>query len=133
MPQLQNVVLKDRATPTPVDHTYVPRDINSAGVATVVENASVPIGQASLSISMRKSGGKYKGRLFLVDPVVQTVEIGGVSRPTVVRAARVNIEVVFDETSTEDERNNAMGKAASALGTDKVLVHDTFVKLQGIY
>lgn len=133
MPQLQNVVLKDRATPTPVDHTYVPRDINSAGVATVVESASVPIGQASLSISLRKTGGKYKGRLFLIDPVVQTIEVDGVSLPKVIRNGRVNVEVIFDETSTKQERNNTIGKVASALGVDKPLVHDTFVELQGIY
>lgn len=54
MPQLQNIVLTDRAT-TPVNHTFVPRDIDRNGVATVVESTGVPVGENQLSISLTRT------------------------------------------------------------------------------
>lgn len=133
MPQLQNLVVTDRATPTPVDHTLVPRDISTNGVGTVVENTSVPVGQLTLDVSMRKAGSAYRGRLTMKQPITQDVVVGGVTKPTVVRSAFAAVDFVFDETSTEAERNNLVGMLASALGTSKVLVNDTIVKLQGVY
>lgn len=133
MPQLQNLVVTDRATPTPVDHTLVPRDISTNGVGTVVENTSVPVGQLMMDVSMRKSGATYRGQLTIKQPVVQDVVVGGVTKPTVVRTAFASVSFVFDETSTEQERNNLVGMLASALGSSKVLVNDTIVKLQGVY
>lgn len=133
MPQLQDLVVTDRATPTPVNHTLVPRDVTTNGVGTVVENTSVPVGQLSLDVSMRKAGTQYRGRLTMRQPVVQDAVVGGVTKPTVVRTSFCALDVVFDETSTEQERTNLIGMLASALGTSKVLVNDAFVKLQGVY
>lgn len=62
-----------------------------------------------------------------------TETINGVSRPVVVRTAYANLSVTFDEKSTEQERNDAIGLMASALATGKVLVNDTLVKLEGVY
>lgn len=132
MPQLQNVVINDRKA-TPVAHTYTPRDI-VANVGTVVEAGTVPIGNNSLSVSLRKTPqGKYKGELRMVSPIVQTQIINGVSTPVVVRTSYVNLECTFDSTSTEDERKDAIGLMANALGASVVLVNDTLVKLQGVY
>lgn len=132
MPQLQNIILTDRAS-TPVNHTFVPRDIEN-GVATVVETSGVPIGNNTLSISMRKNGaGKYRGTLRTAFPVVQTQTINGVASPVVVRTAYVETTVTFDERSTQQERADAIGMHESALLASKVLVNDTFVKLEGIY
>lgn len=133
MPQLQNLVLTDRATPTPVNHTFVPREI-SAGVGTVVESTGVPIGNSSVSVSLRKTpSAKFKATLRLAAPVVQTETISGVSRPVVVRTAYANVEFNFDESSTEQERTDLVGMLASSLETGKTLVNDTVVKLQGVY
>lgn len=132
MPQLQNLVLKDRAT-TPVDHTFTPRDV-VGNVGTVVETGGVPIGNSVFSVSLRQTaGGRYKGTLKGVFPVVATETINGVSQPKVVRVARATIEFDFDPTSSEAERNNVVGMMSDALGTSKVLVNDTIVKLQGVY
>ncbi len=132
MPQLQNLVLTDRTPVTPVDRTFVPRDI-VAGVGVVVNNASTPIGGQTASISLKKTSTRYKGELRLVIPVVQDETINGVTRPVVVRTAYVTVQTSFDESSTEQERTDAIGMIASALGTGKVLVHDALVKLQGVY
>lgn len=133
MPQLSNLILKDRATPTPVDHTFTPRDITE-GVGMVVESTGTPIGDNRATISLKKTpSGRYKGNVRLVLPVVQTQTINGVSSPVVVRTAYANVEVDFDQTSSEAERANAVGMLADALAPAKTLVNDTIVKLQGVY
>lgn len=130
MPQLQNVVLTDRAG-TPVNHTFVPRDIVS-GVATVVEFSGVPIGESRLTLSLRRAA-KYKGRMVLTVPVVQTETINGITSPKVVRTAIAEVNFTFDPTSTEQERKDLIGMLESALGSSKTLVNDTYVKLQNVY
>lgn len=131
MPQLQNLVLTDRAT-TPVNHTFIPRDIVD-GIATVVESSGVPVGENRATLSLRRTTGKVKGRLVLTMPIVQTETINGVSKPTVVRQSIADLQLSFDATSTEDERKNLLGMLESALGASKTLVNDTFVKLQNVY
>ena len=133
MPQLQNTVLTDRATPTPVDHTFIPRDIR-ADVGTVIETSGVPVGDSRMSVSLRKlPSGKYKAELKLAVPVVVNETINGVTVPKVARTAFADVTFTFDQLSSEAERNNLVGMLASALGTGKTLVNDTVVKLQGVY
>lgn len=132
MPQLQNLVLTDRTPVTPVDHTFTPRDI-TAGVGAVVENSGVPVGESRVTVSQKKTGTKHAGEIRLSIPVVQTEDINGIERPVVVRTAYVTVKTSFDQDSTEQERTDAIGMMASALGTGKTLVHDALVKLQGVY
>lgn len=132
MPQLQNLVLTDRAA-TPVAHTFVPRDI-TGNVGRVVESGAVPIGDSNFTIEpSRTAAGRYVAKLRLSVPVVQTQTINGVSTPTVVRANRCEVRFDFSDQSTEDERKNIVGMIQSALEPGKVLVNDTVVKLQGVY
>lgn len=132
MPQLQSLVITDRTPTTPVNLTFVPKDIVN-GVGTVVNAAGVPIGEKKLSVSQKRSGSRYKGEVRLTLPVVVTETINGVSRPVVVRTAFVALTATFDETSTQQERDDAIGLMASALATGKVLVNDTLVKLENVY
>lgn len=133
MPQLQNLVLKDREA-TPVAHTFIPRDITREGVGTVVESSGVPVGESRTSISLRKTGnGRYKSTLKIAVPVVQNQTINGVVSPIVVRTAYATVEFDFDPTSTTQERNNLEGMVADALAADKPLVFQTVVGLQGVY
>lgn len=133
MPQLQNIVLTDRAA-TPVNHTFVPRDIDRNGVATVVESTGVPVGENQLTLSLtRTTGGKFRVVKKLTLPVTQTQTINGVSTPIVVRTAYVEVKFTFDSTSTEQERKDAVGMLASGLDPAKVLTNDTIVKLQNPY
>lgn len=132
MPALQDLVITDRAMPTPISHTFTPSGMKD-DVGTVVESSGVPIGENRFSISMVRRGGKLRGKAVLQLPVVQTETINGVTRPTVVRVAYVEMNVTFDMMSTEAERNDAIGLMASALRADAVLVNDSFVKAQGLY
>lgn len=131
MPQLQTLAIADGET-TPVTHTFVPRDIVN-GVGTVVEAGATPIGENRISISMKKSGTRYKGELRLTMPVVATETVNGIARPTVIRTAYVALSVSFDEKSTTQERKNATALIAQALNPNRVLVNDALVGLQGVY
>lgn len=132
MPQLQPLVLKDRQA-TPVSHTFTPRNI-AGGVGEVVESSGVPVGENRVTISLRKTqGGRYKGTLKMSFPIVQNQTVNGVTTPVVVRTGYLALETDFDSTSSEAERNNAIGQLADSLGVSQVLVNDTLVKLQGVY
>jgi len=136
MPQLQNVVLTDRAA-TPANHTFIPVNISNGAkgnLGTVEESTGVPIGNPQLQVAMNKTaGGRYQGLLKLRVPVVATQTINGVNTPTVVRTAYADLTVTFDPTSNEDERKNLVGMLQSALDSSKTLINDTLVKLQGVY
>ncbi len=132
MPQLQNLVLKDRAA-TPASHTFVPRDIRD-NVGTVVESSGVPIGESRVSVSLRKSGSeRYKANVKLVIPVVQDQTVNGVVTPAVVRTAYANIEFDFAASSTTQEREDVQGMVESAMAKTQTLIHDAVVGLQGVY
>lgn len=133
MPQLQNLVLADRTPVTPVNHTFTPVGINQLGVGEVANSSGVPVGSERVTVSLKKTNTRYKGSVRLVLPVLATETINGVSNPVVVRTAYCSLDFSFDEKSTEQERKNAIGMAADALATGKVLVNDALVKLEGIY
>lgn len=130
MPQLQDLVLTDRKA-TPLNHTFTNGSITN-GVAMLEEYTGVPIGSPKVSISLRKTAGKIKGRLVLAVPVVQDNVVSGVANPTVIRTAIADLQVTFDQKSSEAERNDLMGMLASSLQTTKIMVHDSFVKTQNI-
>lgn len=132
MPALQSVSLTDRQAPTPVVHAFVPRDVKDA-VGLVVRTSGVPIGEEKLTVSMRKLGSKFKGKLTLSVPVVVDETINGVVIPKVARTASATLEVTFDETSSTQERTNLIGMLADSLGTSKALIHNAFVGLEGVY
>lgn len=132
MPQLQNIVLTDRAA-TPVNHTYTPRDI-VGGVAEVVESTGVPIGDNRFTVSLKETAqGRFKGVLKGQFPIVQNQTINGVTTPVVVRTSYCTMEFSFDKSSTEQERKDCVGLMQSSLDTSKTLVNDSIVKLQGVY
>jgi len=133
MPQLQNIVLTDRSTPTPVNHTYTPRDI-VGGVAEVVESTGVPIGDNRFTVSLKETAqGRFKGVLKGQFPIVQNQTINGVTTPVVVRTSYCTMEFSFDKSSTEQERKDCVGLMQSSLDPSKTLVNDSIVKLQGVY
>lgn len=131
MPALQSIVLTDRAA-TPVNHTFNPRDVKD-GTGLVVNTAGVPVGEKKLTVSMRKTGSKYKGKLTLSVPVVVDQTVNGVVTPIVARTAYATVEVQFDDTSSTQERTNLIGMLASAFATTKPLTHSAFVDLEGVY
>lgn len=133
MPALQTLVLTDRKA-TPVNHTFVPKDIDRNGVARVTESTGVPIGDNDMSIAItRTAGNRRKIAIQGRFPIVATETINGVQLPKVIRTSNVNLVFYFDETSTEAERNDVVGMMVSALAANKPLINDTLVKLEGVY
>jgi hypothetical protein len=132
MPQLQNLVLSDRES-TPVAHTFTPRDI-TGGVGTVVESTGVPIGENTVTVSLRKTpSGRYKAVIKGRFPIVQTQDVNGIESPVVVRTAYAELTFDFDQTSTEQERKNVVGMMEDALTSGEPLTNDVLTKLQGVY
>jgi len=131
MPDLQSIAVNDRES-TPITHTFTPRSKEN-GVGITGESSGVPVGENTLSVSMRKVGSKYKGRLRIVMPVVVTQTIDSVDSPLVTRTAYADLQVTFDESSSTQERDNLIGMLADSLGTAKTLVNDSLVELEGVY
>lgn len=133
MPQLQNLVLTDRAG-TPVNHTFTPESINpKTGVASVVKSSGVPVGDRRFSISTRKSAERRRVSMRLVYPIVATQTVNGVDTPVVVRTAYANVDFNFDKHSTTQERKDTIAMVESSLGASKTLVNGAVVDLEGIY
>jgi len=133
MPQLQNLSVLDRTSPTPVEHIFVPRDIVN-GVATLVESTGIPIGNKLFSISLRTTpDGRYKATVKMTIPVVQTQTVNGVSTPVVVRTSRFSATFDYDPTSSTQERTDLVGMVKSCLDTADPLTHGVLVDLQGVY
>lgn len=131
MPSLQNLSILDRQA-TPVAHVFTPKDVKD-GVGLVVKSSGVPASDEKLSVSMRKSGQNFRGKLTLAVPVVATQVINGISSPAIIRTAYVDVNFTFHETSSTQERTDLVGMLADSLGTSKVLIHKTIVDLEGVY
>lgn len=132
MPNLTTITLVDREQ-TPVSHTYTPTTREN-GVSEFREADGVPIGDNKITVSLRKTdSGLYKARLKFLDPVVVTETINSVSTPKVARMASANIEFVFSEESTLQERKNIVGKVADALASDQSFLMAVLQELEGIY
>lgn len=131
MAQANTITVNDRET-TPVAHNFVPRRIEP-GNATFVEAASVPIGEKTLTISLRKSGKRFYVRVKMYAPVLVNELINGVSVPNTPRTALADCQFRFDDTSTEQERMNLVGMFANAFAANQAIVLGSVTKLEGIY
>jgi len=127
-----NIVINDRAT-TPVAHTYTPDGDDKNRVHLYSEKGSVPAGNARFSTSLTQSGGRYRGRLKLAIPVVQTQTINGVSSPVVVRTGYVEVTTSFDSLSSTQERADAIGLMTNSLSASQTQVNDFLVNLSDTY
>jgi len=127
-----NLVVKDRAS-TPVDHTFTPAGDDANGVHVFLERDGVPAGDGRFTASLRSSQGKWRPTLRMQIPVVQSQDINGVITPVVVRTAYAELNLVFDSTSTEQERKDLVGMFANALASSQTMVNDLIVNLNDIY
>lgn len=129
MPQLIGIVLKDHAD---ADHTFAPKGIPN-GVATLAQSTGVPIGDRRLTISSTETAsGRRKIAMKLVIPVVQDVEVSGISKPTVVRTSYVDISFAFDGTSNTAERQDVLAYAKSLL-SNTTLIDSVVEDLETLY
>lgn len=128
-----NLVLADRTSPTPVNHTFTPDGDDANGVHVFSEKTAVPAGNPRFTAQLRKSNGKYRPSLRLQVPIVQTQTINGISSPTIVRTAYIDFSATFDELSTEQERKDAIGQMVAALQPGVTQINDLLVVLSDIY
>lgn len=131
MPQAASIAIADRES-TPVTHTYAPRAI-ATGNAVFVRSNSVPIGEETLTLRSRKSGKRYYQRVTLAIPALVTETINGVAVPTVPRVAFVDATFRFDDTSSLQERKNAVGLFANALAASQTVVDGVLTNLEGVW
>lgn len=131
MAQAASIVVNDRKS-TPVAHTFAPRRIEN-GLASFVEAAAVPIGESNLTLRWRKSGTKFYQRLTLSVPALVMETINGVSVPTVPRVALIDVMFRFDDTSTAQERADAIGMFQNALSASQTVVNGTVANLEGVW
>lgn len=131
MPAAAPIVVNDRKA-TPVAHTFAPRGIQP-GSALFVETASVPIGEATLTIRTRISAEKYHARLTMAVPVLVTETINGVSVPKVHRVSMADVNFRFENTSTLQERQDIVGMFANALAASQTVVMKSVCELEGVW
>lgn len=129
-----NIVVADRTTPTPVNHTFTPDGEDTNGVHIFSEKTAVRAGDPRFTISLRQSKGKVRPSLRLAVPIVATQTINGVSSPVVVRTAYVELSATFDELSTAQERADAIGMLTNSCApTGQTMINDLLVNLSDIY
>lgn len=127
MPNLIGVVLKDRATPTPIDHTFNPYGVEN-GVATLVENTGVPVGNPRLTMSQNRNNntGRHKTVVKFAIPVMGQVVVNGVTQDAVLRTAYADLTFNWDVASTAIERKRLIQHVADLCTTgptkDSILV-----------
>lgn len=133
MAQAATITVNDRMS-TPVAHAFVPRGTNGQpGFYQFVEAGTVPAGDRTLTFRWRKSNGKFYIRVVYTGPVMVTETINGVGVPSVQRVELIDTTFRFADTSTEQERNNAVGMYFNAFGPLQAVVMSAVVKLEGIW
>lgn len=133
MPALQTLVLTDRATPTPVAHTFVPVGMSNGVVTLAKSMDGTLVNERKLTLSHKRANGKVKTREVLYVPEVQTETINGVSYPKIVNEAWVDCTFTFTNRSSEQFRKDVVGMFQSGLEPAKVMINDMIVKQEGAY
>jgi len=131
MPALASLTVNDGET-TPLAHTFVPVAVDN-GIARLKNSDGTPIGDEIITISLRETPQKYKGRLVLTVPTMVTETINGVSVPRVDRSIIVDVNVACDKTSSTQERDNALAMAGNLLVGGVTLVDGVFRDLEGVW
>lgn len=132
MAQAASITVNDRET-TPVAHVFAPKSPLADGGMLFAEAAAIPKAERQLSIRPRSSNGKRYVRVILTSPTLVTETVNGVSVPTVPRSILIDATFRYDDTSTEQERANAVGMFANALAASQGVVNPTVVKTEGIW
>lgn len=133
MPQLQILTLDDRDGN---DVTFQPRDI-VAGVGAVAVNTGVPLGEPTVTVSVKKDRNARKAVVQIRGsfPIVQTETINGISTPRVVRARNVDVTFKFDNSTSENERKDVAAYVSSMFANTEAakLTYQAVTQLTGVY
>lgn len=133
MPAMTSVVLTDRATPTPVAHTYVPVNVSSAGVAEFRESSGVLLGANTISISHKSAGSKQQGDVRYVFNKMGTETLNGVARPVLLDTATVFLKTSFTDKSDQAFRDYVLAVVQRSLDTTGSIIYDVLVDQEPVY
>ncbi len=133
MPARAPLVLKDRTTPTPVDHTFNPQGETQNGVHVFTEKTASAIGDREFTISLNRSATSIRPTIKVTVPVVQTETISGIDNPVIVRKAIANLSFNFDVRSSPQERADTVAFVANSLATSQTMINDLIVNTNDIY
>lgn len=98
------------------DHVFTPFNIDPQGVAKWVKTGTTPVGDETMTVSVKKMpSGKFRTLLKIVVPKVQDVDVGGVTRPTVIKTGILSIEFTSEGTHTVSERDELLMLVRSAV------------------
>jgi len=134
MAQLQNLVITDRQTPTPVNYTLAPEgERGGVGILAKADSSGIAISKKLLSLERRRSGPRIRFVEKWQFPTMVFETINGVLIPRVARVAYVDITWNFQDTHIEQERNDVVGMVTSAHEPGKPFTHDTIVKDTAVF
>lgn len=113
MPSMTDLTLTG---PGAVVWTFKPANV-IGGEATFIKSNGVPLADKVAKIKVaRTTTGRVKVDFRLSLPVVQDMEVSGVTRPTIVRTAYFNGTFSADSTSSTDERQELLELGVALLG-----------------
>jgi hypothetical protein len=93
------------------------------GEATYVKSTGVPLADQKISVkTTRTPTGRVKVDARITIPIVQDMEVNGITRATVLRTGYVNISWSAASDSTEDERFHLMILAKALAGHDDTTI-----------
>lgn len=132
MPALTPITL---AGTGPNTYTYNPSHEEKDGVHVFKNKDAngVPVGDSSLTLSLRQTPSGYKARMKLSVPVVVTETINGVDNPVVARTNWASVEFFFSDKSTAAERVELVKQIADAFDADQAFINGVVEQLEGIY
>lgn len=110
MAAIATITVPDAAGP-PVNHNFLPLKVDGDTALYVEQSASSSAGFWSLSMTQRAPLTGQKDRIYrstgkLTIPVMATETVNGVTRPTVLRTLRANVEFIIPEDATLQERKD---------------------------
>lgn len=133
MPARAPLIIKDRATPTPADHTFAPQGETQAGVHVFIEKTGPAIGDREITISLNRTATSVRPTLKFQVPVVQTETVNGIDNPVMVRRAIAHLSFNFDSRTSPQEKADLVGFVANTLASSQTMVNDLIVNGNDIY
>lgn len=131
MPQTTSLAANDGKA-TPILHTFVPNGAKD-GVTRFKESDGTPIGDNTVTVSLRQVGSKYKIRIVVGMPVVVDETINGVVVPKVARTAYADLTLTFDDTSSVQERDDVAAILANLIGGNEATMNSVIQNLEYLY
>jgi hypothetical protein len=130
MPALANMTLNGLAG---ADHVFKPYNV-IGGLVTWINAGTAPVSDERFTFSsVRTPTGRVKVVMKLDLPKSQDVEIGGVTKPIVVRKAYVTLTIDTDSTAPEADRYEILDLLRSLVSASDNLPISTAVVENGTF